>query len=700
MPITKNKSGWLIETEHTGYAFGLSKNGVIVHTYWGARLRTPSDYPDPVDGLGWASFNSPNHIAAEEYPAWGGVKYGVPCLKITQADGVRDLVLRLKDSKIDGDIVHITLRDVYYPLEVRLHYRIFTDSDLIARWVTIDNDGTESITIDRVLSAQWHLPPHWSADSYRLSHLSGRWLDETHLQREPLRPGLKVLESRRLTTSHHANPWVALDRGGADEDQGEVWFSALAWSGNWRIGAEVTDFGQTRLTIGLNDWDFAWQLKAGESFETPIAYGGYTEHGFGAASRMLHRFTRDHLLPHPNETRKVLYNSWEATTFKVDQKSQSKLAEIAAGLGVELFVMDDGWFHRRSNDTVGLGDWWPDEQKFPNGLKPLIDTVHGLGMQFGLWIEPEMVNRDSDLYRAHPDWVIHFPTRDRTEARNQLILNCARSDVQDMLISRIDQLLTENAIAFIKWDMNRNVSEPGWPDAPGDQREIWVRYVQGVYHIWETLRARHPDVIWQSCSGGGGRADLGILRYADQIWVSDNTEATARLTIQDGFSQVYPAATMEAWVTDAEQARLPLRFRFHVSMCGVLGIGANLLPWSESDRAEATSLIALYKDIRPIVQFGDQYRLLSVSENHQTTGVAAVQYVSADRRESVLFAFRVWLPDPSAMPPIYLRGLQPDAVYTVEGIDGEKSGAAWMHIGLVVTIGNLESTVRRITRVR
>ena len=273
-------------------------------------------------------------------------------------------------------------------------------------------------------------------------------------------------------------------------------------------------------------------------------------------------------MPHGNTLHKVLFNSWETTAFDVNASSQAEFAEIAAEMGVELFVMDDGWFHGRKDDHAGLGDWWPDEKKFPDGLSPLIERVNELGMDFGLWIEPEMVNPDSELYRQHPDWVIHFPTRPRTESRHQLILNMAKPEVQEYVINKIDRLLAENNITFIKWDMNRNVSEPGWPDAPGEPRELWVRYVQGLYRVWETLRQRHPHVTWQSCSGGGGRADLGILRFADQIWVSDNTVPTARLAIQAGFSHVFPASTMEAWVTDISEEFLPLEFRFHVSMCG------------------------------------------------------------------------------------------------------------------------------------
>jgi alpha-galactosidase len=390
-----------------------------------------------------------------------------------------------------------------------------------------------------------------------------------------------------------------------------------------------------------------------------------------------------------------LYNSWEATTFNVDEPSQSRLAEIAASLGIELFVMDDGWFHKRDLDNAALGDWWPDEKKFPNGLGGLIQKVNSLGMKFGLWVEPEMVNPDSELYRSHPDWAIHFPTRARSEGRNQLILNMARPDVQAYLLDLLDKLLAENHIEFIKWDMNRSASEPGWSDAPGDQRELWVRYVRGVYHVWGELRRRHPQVIFQSCASGGGRTDYGILRFADQVWTSDNTEATSRLNIQEGISQYLPAVAMEAWVTDWNEGFVPLEFRFHVSMCGALGVGGNLNDWGPADRKLASECIALYKEVRPIIQYGQQYRLIS-PQHHD---YSAVQYVSTDKSEGVLFVFRVHIPEKFNFPIIRLRGLDPEAMYSVEGQPQVRSGLAWMEAGLTVELKNLQSKVLRIRKI-
>ena len=693
MPIHTSPNYWILETRRSAYAFGLNKASLLSHCYWGKRLPFVKDYPAPFEPTHWASTDGYDHFIPEEYPGYAGVKYIDPALKVTFPDGVRDVVLTFVDfitTASPQPTLALRFKDSVYPLQVTLHYRIHEEYDLIERWVTLENLGTDAIHVERVFSAKWTMPP---GDDYSLSHLYGRHVGEFQMQREALTPGLKVIESRRLIPSHRAAPWFAVDRC-AGEEHGDVWFGTLAWSGNFKITAEVTEFASTRVSVGLNDWDFAWKLIPGQPFVTPSSISGYTSNGFGDASRSFHDYVRNELIPHGKVLHKILYNSWEATLFAVDETSQSNLAAIAANMGVELFVMDDGWFHNRNWDNAGLGDWFPDKVKFPNGLHNLIKNVNDLGMDFGLWVEPEMTNPDSDLYRTHPDWVIHFPTRARTESRNQLILNMARADVQEYIIGVLDALLSDHNIAFIKWDMNRGISEPGWAEAPGDQRELWVRYVQGLYHVWGALRQRHPNVIWQSCASGGGRTDLGILKFADQVWTSDNTEATARLGIQEGYSQFLPANTMEAWVTDWGKDLVPLEFRFHVSMCGSLGVGGNLLEWNQAERQVGSDCIQLYKTIRHIIQFGDQFRLVSP----QRSDYSAVQYVSKDKSEAVLFAFRTHIPDPFNIPMLYLRGLDPEALYSVEGFDHPRSGLAWMESGLKVELKNLQSRVIKITR--
>jgi alpha-galactosidase len=338
-------------------------------------------------------------------------------------------------------------------------------------------------------------------------------------------------------------------------------------------------------------------------------------------------------------------------------------------------------------------------RKFPNGLAPLIEEVLSLGMSFGLWVEPEMVNRRSDLYRAHPDWVYHFPTRPSTESRNQLVLNLARRDVREHLFGVLDRLLEENDISFIKWDMNRPFSEPGWPEAsPGREREIWVRHVWGLYEILRRLRERHPDVAFEACSGGGGRVDLGMMRYAEQLWTSDNTDPYDRLFIQEGFSMAYPARAMICWVADpakwVRNREAPLAYRFHSAMMGSLGIGGDLLAWTDEELEEACHLVERYKAIRPVVQGGDQYRLLSPREGDTT----AFQYVSEDRARSVLFVLRHPHKFLNPIPMVRLRGLKEGALYRVEGAKEPLSGAALMHRGIEVPLeGDLASAVIELT---
>jgi len=356
MPIQAYENSWILETRHTAYAFGLHSTGLLAHRYWGARLPYPGDYPGDLfeDKLVTGSyvlqqvpFNGLGNLVPQEYPTGAGTEYVEPCLKLVFADGVRDVRLKFEHAEVADPELRIHLCDVDYPLGVTLHYRVWEAFDLIERWAVIENGGDTPVTLERIWSAQWHLP---LGGHYHLNHLSGRWANEFQLRREPLVEGVKVLESRRITTSHHHNPWFAIDRGRTNEAHGDVWFGVLAWSGNWKISAEVTDFSSTRVSIGLNDWDFRWSLAPEQSFTTPSSIAGYTDQGFDAASHHLHDFIREAVVPHGSAPHKVLFNSWETTLFDVNKTSQAQFAEIAAELGIELFVMDDGWFHGRKDD--------------------------------------------------------------------------------------------------------------------------------------------------------------------------------------------------------------------------------------------------------------------------------------------------------------------------------------------------------------
>jgi alpha-galactosidase len=683
---------WLLTTRQSSYAMGITDEGALQHLYWGAPLWRAQDIPPAARLSDLSSFDPRQMMENEEFPGWGGARYYEPAIKITREDGDRDLVLHYVSHQIRQNLLDIELKDIRDDVRVALHYRVYPDNGILERSATIRNGTPQPIIVESAQSATWYVPP---GVGYRLSYLSGRWAAETQLNREPIDQGMKVLESRKGHTSHNLNPWFAIDAGDADEEHGRVWFGALAWSGNWRITVEQTPYRQVRVTGGYNTFDFAYPLKPGESLDTPVFDAGFSQNGFGEASRLLHRFEREQVLPGGVNARlrPVLYNSWEATEFNVREAGQKQLADKAAKLGVELFVVDDGWFGKRNNDHAGLGDWFVNPQKFPQGLNGLIDHVNQLGMDFGLWVEPEMINADSDLYRKHPDWVMNFPGRPRSELRNQIVLNMARADVRDYILGVLDKLATDYKIRYFKWDMNRSFSEPGWPEAgAANERKLWVEYVRNLYSIFDRLRAKHPNLEIESCSGGGGRVDLGILHRVDEVWTSDNTEAFDRLRIQEGFSQAYAPKVMSAWVTDVPNMNgrsTPLQFRFLVAMQGALGVGANLNRWSEQDAALATKMIALYKRIRGTVQTGDLYRLASP----RTNDMSANEYVSADGKQAVLFAFRHSQQYNTPAPTIYLRGLNERAVYRLESVDGklvdkqqDLSGAYLMQRGINVNL--------------
>ena len=385
------------------YVFGVNPRGELQQLYWGGRV-APTDHFGQAEPMPeWASFDNSYNNTPQEYAGWGAGLFNEPALKATFADGNRDLVLHYQSHTMEENGFNVVLKDIERPIFVTLHYSIDPESGILARSATIENRGTEAVTVEQAAAAAWTLP----AGHYTLNYLTGRWAGEWTLTQETVHPGARVIESRRGSTGHQANPWFAIEAGTANEDHGEVWFGALAWSGSWRITVEQDQLDEVRVTGGFNPFDFGYVLEPGEKLETPVFYGGYSPQGLGGASRLLHNFELRHILPRTAETAKdkmprprpVIYNSWEATEMNVTEAGQEALAEKAAALGVDRFVMDDGWFGQRKTDHAGLGDWYVNPQKFPHGLKPLIDKVHALGMDFGLWVEPEMVNPDSDLYR-------------------------------------------------------------------------------------------------------------------------------------------------------------------------------------------------------------------------------------------------------------------------------------------------------------
>ena len=704
------KKIFVLDAGNSSYVFGINDKNMLQHIYWGKHVWRNDDFAAAQSLPEWAAFDLSTTTTPQEYPGWGAGLFAEPSLKITFPDGNRDLVLHYVDHQIDGNRLTITLKDVERPLLVHLHYLVYPQTGIVQRDATIENGTKGPVVLESAQSAAWYLP---RGEGYRLRYLTGRWAGEWQLNEEPVHPGIKVLESRRGSTSVQMNPWFALDRdGNPDSEHGSVWFGALGWSGSWRISIEENPHQQVRITGGYNPFDFGYYLSAGETLTTPPFFAGYTDQGIGGASRTLHEFERTEILPNRSglKTRPIIYNSWEATHFDLNEAGQLALSDKAASLGVERFVMDDGWFGRRNDDHAGLGDWYVNPTKFPRGLGPLIRHVKELGMDFGIWVEPEMVNPDSDLYRKHPDWAMHFEGRQRTEARNQLVLNLARDDVRDYVFHCLDELVTKNDIAFLKWDYNRNFSEPGWPETPAaQQKNVWVRFTQNVYDIIDRLRQKHPTLEIESCSGGGGRVDLGILQRVEQVWPSDDTEAFDRLTIQQGFTYAYTPHVMVDWVTDVPNFNgrsVPLQYRFLAAMQGSLGIGVDINRWTTEEFTLAKLMIVYYKSINATVQNGSLYRLASATQGN----FSANQYVSPDKSQSVVFAFLHSQQFGRMVSPLLLRGLDENGIYSVSRIDGKAgttkatiklSGAYLMNHGIETELtGDYDSVSFELDRVQ
>ncbi|MGV9454382.1 alpha-galactosidase [Streptomyces sp. NPDC003635] len=689
--VADDRRAWFLCTPRTLYAVALSENGLPVQRHWGAALpRIDWETVRRGEQPRWQTDSArPAQLEQEIIPD-GGLGWALPGLQVEFPGNVRALELEYDGYEItEGSHqqdLHLRLRDRLFPLTVTLHYAVRDDTDVIRRWLTLDwaETATGDLTVLRADSASWRVEEE---DDPWFSTVHGHWGAESRLRRSPVPDGELTLTARTGTTSHHHNPWVMLHAPGVSEDQGQVRGVALAWSGSWHLTVQRRAEGDVAVGAGFGHEGVHLRLAPGDSYEGPASLGLYTVGGFGAASRAWHDYLNAHVKPSPDEVRPVLYNAWEATEFDVREADQIALAERAARLGAELFVLDDGWFGSRVDSSHGLGDWHPNPERFPKGLHPLAGHVRSLGMGFGLWVEPEMVNPHSDLYRAHPDWVLHFPDRVRHEARNQLVLNFARPDVQEWALRWLDDLVGEYRLDFLKWDMNRPFSQVGWPERPADQGWVWYRHTEAVYRVMDVLRSRHPYLRIESCSGGGGRVDAGILQRVDQFWTSDNTDALDRQTIQHGFSQLYPASVMCNWVTDSPNPMsgraVPLEYRFHVAMAGVLGVGGDLNRWSEAELAEAAGLVAQYKQIRATVQYGRQHRV-GGRPGHEPNGVL---YVGAD--EAVLLAYEPRRSLYAGPRRLRLTGLAPDIRYRIEHMSGrgeasEVSGAFLMERGLVV----------------
>lgn len=716
-----------LQAGETSYILEIVRSKYVAHRYWGPRIRryrhsnklrftdrSFSPNPDPSD----RTFSL--DTLPQEYPAYGNTDFRAPAYHVQLKNGstITDLTYTghriiqgkpalagLPATYVEADeeaqTLQLHLEDFLIGLQVELSYTVYETRNVITRSVRLTNGGSEAFKLLQALSFSVDL----SRADLDFLHLSGTWAKERQMARRPLTMGTQSIESRRGTSSHQHNPFIALLAKGADEDHGEVYGFHLVYSGNFLAQAEVDAYGSTRVSMGIHPFDFSWLLEPGASFQTPEAVLVYSPRGLNDLSRTYHRLYRERLCRgrFRDQVRPILINNWEATYFAFDEEKLHQLAAAAQELGLELLVLDDGWFGKRDDDTSSLGDWVVDRRKLPAGLESLARGVQERGLQFGLWLEPEMVSVQSDLYRKHPDWCLHVPARPRSEGRNQLVLDLSRQEVCDYLIEAVSSILESAPITYVKWDMNRHLTEIGSPALPPErQRETAHRYVLGLYRVLETITARFPQILFESCSGGGGRFDPGMLYYMPQTWTSDNTDAVSRLFIQYGTSLVYPPITIGAHVSAVPNHQVyrstSLAMRGHVAMSGNFGYELDLTALTSEEQAAVREQVALYRDIRPLIQFGDFYRLLSPFQGNE----AAWMFVSADQSEAVLFYARI-LAEPS--PPfrsLALKGLDPLGEYQWMETGTVYGGDELMAVGLNLPMqhGDFVSLLWRFRRVK
>ena len=702
------KRVFTLQTRSTTYQMKADENGVLLHVYYGPKVhggdlsrliryadRGFSPNPDEAGNNRTYSLDT----LPQEYSGSGAGDFRLPSLELELADGSHVADLRYVGAAVqkgkyaltglpaffaspeEADTLVITLEDAAAHVRVELLYGVLEEYDLITRAVRVINCGEEPVDICRAASVCLD----FQDTPLDFITFDGGHVKERGLHRAPLRPGVQSVGSIRGISSHQHNPFVMLCQPGAGEEHGVCYGAGLVYSGNFEAAAERSQFEDVRLTLGIHPFHFCWTLEPGQAFTTPEAALICSPCGFGQMSRQFHRAIRSHLLRDVWKDRRkpVLVNSWEAAYFDFDAQKLMTLAREAAGLGVELFVLDDGWFGHRNNDSSSLGDWWANEEKLPGGLGALSKEINALGMEFGLWIEPEMVSEDSELYQAHPDWVLNPPGRPYTRGRCQMVLDFTRPEVREHIFQALQKVLDSAHVSYLKWDMNRSLAQVWSAALPAQQQgEVYHRYVLGVYDLLERFRQANPHTLIEGCSGGGGRFDMGMLYYTPQIWCSDNTDAIDRLAIQYGTSFAYPPATMGAHVSAIPNEQtgrsVPLATRGTVALSGTFGYEMDLGKLSEEEKALVVRQIADYKESCGLIQEGDYYRLTAPTPDGAPT---AWLHVSPDRREALLCLVSGQTHAAQPFRRLRLRGLDPALRYRLTG-DGEAwSGDVLMHAG-------------------
>ncbi len=698
-----------LRANNTDYMMKVCEEGYLAHVYYGNKVPDEdltyllrldeSPFTPATNDRDRASFMD---TLPFEYPCFGLGDYRESAFKIMDANGMSTCDLRYVSHKmyegkpkLEGlpatfateesgcSTLEITMYDKYADIEVVLIYTAFDKLDVITRSAVITNKSEKPFKITRALSAC----VDFDTDKMDMITLNGSWARERAVERCRLHHGKQLVDSCRGESSHQNNPFVALCDNNADEDKGEVFGFNFVYSGNFYAQAEVTQHKKTRFLMGINPLDFEWLLEKGESFACPEVVMVHSDEGIGKMSRTFHDLYRNNLIrgEYKDKRRPILINNWEATYFNFDTDKLIDIAKEASKLGIEMLVMDDGWFGHRDSDNSSLGDWFVYEKKLKGGLKYLVDEVNKLGMKFGIWFEPEMISPDSELYKAHPDWAIQIKGRPLTLCREQYVLDYSRKEVRDHVYGMMKKILDSANIEYIKWDMNRQLTEVGSATLPAErQRELWHRYVLGVYDLMDRLTTDYPHILLENCSGGGARFDPGMLYYSPQIWCSDDTDAIERLKIQHGTSMCYPCLAMGAHVSDCPNHTVgrntPFKTRGHVAMVGTFGYELDVTRIPQEDRDAIPAQIKEFNKFNKLVRTGDHYRIGNMFEDNTWD---AWEFVAKDKSEA-LFEFVQVLGRPNERSRrIKLKGLEADAYYYEENEPDKKiSGAALMNAGI------------------
>lgn len=659
-----------ISTDRTDLVLQVAENGRLYQSYFGEKLLNEADLKE----LGWsvhaASDGSVSRRGWEVCSGSGNEDFFEPALTITHNDGNPSTWLYYVSSSthaVEGGVqTDIVLRDDKYPVEVTLHYVAYPRENVIKTWSDIRHQEKKPIVLSTYASTMLY----FSRPAYYLTEFSGDWAKEAQMSCQPLQFGKKVLDTKLGSrAAMHTHPFfvVGLDQP-AQERQGEVLMGTLAWTGNFRFTFEVDNVGNLRVIPGINPYASAYKLKRNETFTTPEFIFTLSTEGMGQGSRDLQAWARNYQLKDGKGSRLTLLNNWENTAFDFDQEMLAELMREAKELGVDMFLLDDGWFgnkYPRENDRAGLGDWEVTHDKLPGGIPALTKAAREAGVKFGLWIEPEMVNPKSELFERHPDWAIHYPNRETYYYRNQLVLDLSNPAVQEYVYGIVDNLLKENPdIAYFKWDCNSPITNIYSPYLKADQEQLYIDHVRGVYRVMQRVRDNYPQVAMMLCSGGGARCDYEALKYFTEFWCSDNTDPVERVYIQWGFSHFFPAKAMCAHVTSWNK-EASIKFRTDVASMCKLGFDLGLKELSSDELLYCQEAVANWKRLQPVILDGSQYRLVSPYESNHM----AVNYVDADARKAVLFAYDLYPRYQEKLLPVKLQGLDPHKRYKVEEIN-------------------------------